>query len=145
MTDEMTAYVDVNGKLREGVDVRDKLTEIDPSELVAFGVRVSSRYGQAEEMIDALRFLNSLSGHDNETLMDIESIWCDSKSGTVTISLRNRVLALDSRRLRERCDAVGDRYVRYGSAAYVEVGAKSIYYQPEEPDEPEDLEALIED
>jgi hypothetical protein len=71
----------------------EKIEEVDPPSLVAFGVTIESRCGQAPELACMLRFVCRLHDQHPATLLALERVFWDSKNSTATITMRDTVPA----------------------------------------------------
>lgn len=57
----------------------EKSEQVSPGTLTAFGIRIESRYGNAEELVEMLEFCADAAMQELER--HIESIFYDSKAG----------------------------------------------------------------
>jgi len=66
----------------------EKVAEMDIDTLMAFGVKLYSRYGQVREMAAMLKAVAELHSTDRDTLSQIKSIFWDSPHCNMTVEMR---------------------------------------------------------
>lgn len=66
----------------------EKIQEMDPDTVTAFGVELNSRTGQVREMVAMLAAVDDLHSADRDTLALIQSIFWDSKNCCMTVTMR---------------------------------------------------------
>lgn len=71
----------------------EKSFQVQPGDLVAFGVRISSRYHRADEIIDMLRFAGQLAERD--VAHYVVSVFCDSQACVFSFELADAVIEGD--------------------------------------------------
>jgi hypothetical protein len=115
----------------------EKIEEVDPPCLAAFGVRIASRYGQAHELASLLRFVRRLQHEQPATVLAMERVDWDSKGCSATVTMRDTAPQgwgeLAAERLADIFWAVGGC-----SMLYVEKpDGTSWEFQAPEPEAPE--------
>lgn len=71
----------------------EKAEQVNPPKLSAFGVTLSSRYGQAKELIEMLSFVQELAGKNKE--QKVLAVFYDSKASLCSFNPESCLLDKD--------------------------------------------------
>ena len=63
----------------------EKTDQVSPDTLISFGIRINSRYGKAWQIVEMLRFTETLAEQNLHSY--VESIFYDSKNDTCSFQL----------------------------------------------------------
>ena len=63
----------------------EKADQVSPDTMIAFGIRINSRYGKAWQMSEMLKFTQALAERDLHAC--VESVFYDSKCDTCSFEL----------------------------------------------------------
>jgi hypothetical protein len=63
----------------------ERIREVDPANMVVFGVKIESRFGHVAELVSMLRFVSILQVEQPATVLAMDSVFWDCCTATVTL------------------------------------------------------------